>query len=163
MSIQIISGAAAINKAIDSISNRGKRLDHDIQVAGLSCLAHIEQHGDVTLFNRLFHALPKGARRNALAAWGCAFGKLQLNHDKATKGEKPFLFNRDANTDMAGAEEQQWYTFKPEKAPSEEFDFGSALALLCQKAARAQQSGKTIKGIELLEQLPESVRAVVAA
>ena len=147
---KLIVGTADLNKAIDSIKRRGEKLDADIQLTGLSILSHIDQHGDVTLLCRLFGAMPKGARRNALAEWAFAFGKVRPNLDSTSSKEVPFLFDKTASTSLEGAIAKPWYEFKPEKAIDEEFDFAGQLERLLAKATKAQASGKQVKGAEKL-------------
>lgn len=155
--LKLMQSATEINKAIDSVQRRGKKLDDDIQHTGLSCLNHIEQHGDVTLLCRLYNVMPKGARRNALAQWALAFGKVQVNADKDTKKDLPFTYNKAGGTDLAGASESPWYTFKPEKELSEEFDFATKLQALLTQARKAQQQGKRIKGDDVLARVQADI------
>lgn len=143
-------GAEQINRAIAAIEVRGKELDEAIQMTGLSILHHIETCGDYTIFKRLFDAMPKGARRNALVEWACMFGKVSVNTDKKSAKDMPFVFNRAGTTDLAGAAAQPWYTFKPEKAPVEEFNLYAALANLRKQIGQAQTKGLTMVGAELL-------------
>lgn len=145
--------AAAIEKAIASIHNRGKKLDQDIQDCGLSILSHIDKCGDVTVFWKLYEAMPRGSRRNALVDWACSFGKLAVNLDDATKKDKPFVYSKDKATNIEGAVEKPWFEFKPEKALDEEFDFASKLASLLRQAAEAEKRGTTIKGADVLAKL----------
>lgn len=147
----LIVGNDALTKAITSIQKAGKKLDGMIQVAGLSILSHIEAHGDITQFEALWLAMPQGARKNALAEWAFKFGKLSANTDEASKKAKPFLFDRAKKTDMFGAEDMPWFTFKPEKAVDEEFDFQKMLAMLMSKADKAEAAGIPIKGAEQLK------------
>lgn len=141
----LIVGTAEINKAIDSIVNRGKKLDDSIQLAGLSILAHTEQHGDITLMNRLLVAFPKGSRRNAFAEWALAHGKYQVNTG-ADKKEVPFLYCKEKVTKLEQAEAKAWTEFKPEQDLDQVFDFAKALAALLNKADKA----KNLEGAELL-------------
>jgi hypothetical protein len=143
------ANAAAIEKAIGSIHTRGKRLDDDIQTCGLSVLAHIEKCGDITLFVRLFEAMPKGSRRNALVEWATQCGKLSVNLDE-TKKDKPFLYAKDKTTDIVKAMEKPWFECKPEKAIEEEFDFASMLTSLILRAQKAEEAGKPVIGTEQL-------------
>lgn len=143
-------GAAQINRAIDAIEVRGKELDEAIQMTGLSILHHIETCGDYTIFKRLFDALPKGARKNALVEWACMFGKVQVNTDKKSAKDMPFVYNKFGTTDLEGAAAAPWYTFKPEKPPVEEFNLYAALAHLRKQVASAQTKGLPILGAELL-------------
>lgn len=143
-------GAAQINRAIDAIQVRGKELDEAIQMTGLSILHHIETCGDYTIFKRLFDAMPKGARKNALVEWACMFGKVQVNTDKKSAKDMPFVYNKFATTDLVAAAAQPWYTFKQEKPPVEEFNLYAALAHLRKQVGQAQTKGLTVVGAELL-------------
>ena len=127
---------AGIEATIKRITSTGKKLDADIQAAGVGCLAHIEQHGDVTLFNRLYLALPKGARKSALTAWGLAFGKLVANTGD-NKKEAPFLYDKAKTTDMAACMAQPWFDFSPDKAPDAVFDIAAAIASIIKRASKA--------------------------
>lgn len=117
---------ADIELAIKSIAGRGASLDKDIQLTGLSILAHIEQHKEVSLFQKLYAALPKGSRTNAMVAWALAFGAIEVNLDKATKKERPFLYVKGKATDLAGATEKPWFDFKKPAAPDVEFNVEAA-------------------------------------
>ena len=147
------TNSADIDKAIASIKSRGAKLDADIQACALSILAHIDKHGDITKFTALYDAMPKGSRRNALVAWACEFGKIAVNLEPETKKLKPFLFKRDAETDLAGAADKPWFKFKPEKPVSEEFDFAGSLQRLLQKAQKAKDAGQAVKGLDLFEKV----------
>lgn len=157
------TNSADIDKAIASIKSRGAKLDADIQTCALSILAHIDKHGDITKFTALFEAMPKGSRRNALVAWACEFGKLAVNLEPETKALKPFLFKRDAETNLASAAGKPWFDFKPEKPVDEEFDFASQLQRLLQKAQKAKDAGKPVKGLEMLEKVMDAAGAAAGA
>lgn len=122
--------------SIKSIESRGKKMDADIQRTAISILAHIEQHKEVSLFNKLYNALPKGARKSALTGWGLAFGKLEANAGDDKK-EAPFKYSRDKTTNLAQAAANPWYDFAPEKAPDEMFDVRKALTALLNRAGKA--------------------------
>src|SRR5574337_342395 len=74
--------AAGIEKAI---KGRGAKLDADIQTAGLSIINHVAEHGDTTLADRLFDAMPKGSRRVMLAEWFVAFGMIRTLDKKVAE------------------------------------------------------------------------------
>lgn len=124
-------------------------LDNDVQAALLGCIQHIEQHGDITLLNRLYLAVPQGTRKSAITAWVLAHGKVEANADAATKKAAPFKFSRDRTTNMVDGMAKPWYSFKPDNAPDEEFDVVKALAALLNKAGKA----KSVKGEDVLTQL----------
>lgn len=141
----LIIGTAELNKAIDSIIARGKKLDDSIQLTGLSLLQHIEDHGDVTLLNRLTIQFPKGSRRNAFAEWALAHGKVEINTGKDAKAV-PFLYSKVKVTALEQAASKMWTEFKPEQDLDQVFDFQKMLMALLAKAGKA----KNLEGQELL-------------
>lgn len=130
----IITDIAKLNKAIDSIASRGKKLDADIQVAGLSAIAHVEKTGDIGPVNRLYLALGKGARKSALVAWLLAYAKVNANAGEDKK-DKPFVYARDKVTQLEEADANPWFEFKPEPDPDEVFDLQAAVASLIKRAS----------------------------
>lgn len=130
-SVKLITDAAALNKAIDSIESRGKKLQDDSHVAALSCLQYAEQHGDVTMMQRLIVALPASTRKNALLAWACAFGKFSPSEDG-----KSVEYNKHGSTDLATAEAKPFWDFVPEQ-PFKPFDLAAELAKLVKRAEKA--------------------------
>lgn len=159
MAAKIIVGTAAIDKAIKSIAGRGAKLDGDIQLAGLSVLAHIEAHGDTTLADRLYAAMPKGARRLALAEWMLAFGKveaLQANnpeHKERIASGQVFGYAKLKKTDMQGAEDKKWFDMRKEAAPAEAFDVQAAVQSLLKRIQTAQAKGVKLEHAEKLDEL----------
>lgn len=155
-----------IVEAIRSIEGRGKKLDNDIQLTGLSVLAHIAKHGEVSLFIKLFNAMPQGSRRNALVAWAVDLGQVSVNMDKDTKKEFPFLFNKEGTTNLEGAEKYPWYSYKPEAAPSEAFNFDKWLAkaheLLNAKVKAGTINPASDRRLQILLSLSPEVSAPVA-
>lgn len=165
MSVKLIVGTAAIDKAIASIKNRGAKLDNDIQIAGLSVLAHTAEHGDTGVMDRLVNAMPKSARKLALVEWMLAYGcarKLDpKNKDEALaiKEGRVFKYEKERKLDLEGAQEKKWHEFKPEAAVSTAFDAQSAVASLLARMRAAQQKGLNI---EHREQALADARALVA-
>lgn len=122
-----VMDVAGINAAIKSIQGRGVKLDSDIQITGLAILGHIEKHREVSLFTKLFNAMPAGSRRNALVKWALSHGQVAVNKDKKSSKETPFLFNKEAKTDLAGAETHPWFNYKPEASPRDAFNLDVAI------------------------------------
>lgn len=149
--IELIKGAAGINKAIDSIKNRGAKLDSSIQLAGLSVLAHASEHGDTTCADRLVLAMPKGARKLALVEWMLAYGQMRKldpkTPDEATriKAGQTFAIDRSRTLDIAAAQGKAWHEFKPEAAIATAFDAQAAVASLIARLKKAQEGGLTIE------------------
>lgn len=129
---------ADINKAIDSITKSGAKLDALIQSTAVSVLEHFAEHKDTGLVNRLYLAMPKGSRSTALASWLLAYCAVTPNTDAATKKEQPFRFAKDKQTRPEAGAEDMWYTHKPEKAVDEVFDLQKAMRSLLSKASKAK-------------------------
>ena len=134
--IALITDIKLLDKAIVSIATRGKKLDADIQLAGLSCLDMLDKHGNIGPLERLLFALPKGARKNAFIEWAVTFGKATIN-EGPDKKDKPFLFNREAVTDLVKADEKKWYAFQLEKPLDLNFSIKAMAAMLVKKAEQA--------------------------
>lgn len=133
---------AGIVVAIKSIENRGAKLDGDIQLTGLSVLAHIDQHKECSLFTKLFNALPKGSRRNALVAWALAHGKIVVNMDKDTSKDVPFSYDGAKTTKLEEATKQPWFEFKKEATPREAFSLDATIKALHELLAKQVKAGK---------------------
>lgn len=136
--------SAQIDDAIENIASRGKKLDASIQSCGLSIILHIEQHGDITKANKLFNAMSKGSRRNALCEWFFSFSKLKLS-DKEDKRKNPFVFARNKETKLQEAMDKPWYECKPEKPVDLVFDVEAQLRTLLNRVKKAKDEGKEIK------------------
>lgn len=134
--VKLITDAAALNKAIDSIESRGKKLQQDIHVAALSCLQYAEQHGDVTLMQRLIVALPASTRKNALLAWASDFGKFAVSEDG-----KSVIYNKHGKTDLATAEATPFWEYVAEPA-FKPFDIAAELAKLVKRAEKAAKDAR---------------------
>lgn len=151
--IVLFESTADIKKAISSIELKGKRLDADIQKAGVSCLAHISKHGDTTLLDSLVHAMPKGSRKSALVEWAVAVGQVRTldkaNPDDMMAIESGRLFKLDRTKAFTVEEAMSklWYDFKPEKDLLTVFDVQAAVQTLIKRYSNATRDGAEIKGI----------------
>lgn len=126
----------ALNKEVAAIKVAGAKLDARIQEAGVATAIHFAQHCDTGLVNRLYLALPKGARKTAMASWLLAHFAVVPNEGK-NKLEMPFLFAKDKKTNPEAADADMWYDHKPEPTPDMVFDLQKALKQLIAKAAKA--------------------------
>lgn len=161
----LIVGAAAIQKAIASIANRGAKLDADVQHAGLSVLAHIAQHGDYTLAERLVTAMPKGARKLALVEWMLAYGAIRKLEKGATDNAAiaeghVFAYDKTRKTDMEGATATPWTEFKKEASILTAFDAQAAVHSVMKRLQTASKEGLTIE--HKAEALAEAKALVLA-
>ena len=151
MSVKLIVGTAAIDKAIAAIKNHGAKLDNAIQRAGLSVLAHTAEHGDTGVMDRLVNAMPKSARKLALVEWMLAYGRARKLNPKdkdeaqAIKEGRVFKFDKERKLDLEGAQEKKWHEFKPEAAVATAFDAQSAVAALLARMKAASAKGLTIE------------------
>lgn len=161
--VTLLVGDAAISKAIASIQKRGAALDASIQLAGVSILQHIDLHHNVTLLADLFHALPKGARKNAFAEWAMACGKVIVNEGQDRK-TKPFLYADSKLTKLDLAWEKPWFDYKPEADLVTAFDVQAAVAKILKQvtAARKANPDVVIKGAELLDGLTTMSKQAIA-
>src|SRR5574337_881226 len=155
--------AAGIEKAIKSIQGRGAKLDSDIQTAGLSIINHVAEHGDTTLADRLFDAMPKGGRRVMLAEWFVAFGMIRTLDKKVAEDKaaldagRHFKIDRTRSTNLDGAVAKPWFEMKPEQAAAEAFDVQKAVKAILAKLGK---DGLTI--VHKAEALAEA-KALLAA
>ena len=126
---KLLSGSAAINAAIESIKRRGDRLRSDIHKAAVSCLAHVEEHGDVTVMTSLANALPQGANVKRLRMWAEAHGKVYWDDES-----KAFAYRKNATTNLDGAMEVHPFDFQKAETEKAAFDFAEAVAKLVKRA-----------------------------
>lgn len=149
--MKLITVQSELVKFIESIATRGKKLDSDIQLAGLSCLQHLKDHGDIGQVNRLYAALGKGARKSALTSWLLSYGQIVPNMDKATIKDAPFKFDKGSEkaTNVEGAQADPWYDHKPDQEPDEVFDLMKAVEQIIKKAAGKQLvNGEMLTGLQ---------------
>ena len=142
-----------IDWATGKVKDMGDAWQAAVQEVQLCVLNHIDQHGDISLFVNLFNALPKGARRNALAEHASKYGKVDINlhEDPKVRKAKPFLYNRDKVTNLRGANDEPWFEMSPEKPVDQAFDFKAQLLALLKKADKAANDPlKNFQGKELL-------------
>lgn len=158
----LLVGTDAIGKAIAGITKRGAKLDADIQHCALSILAHVDQHGNITLVNQLYLGMPKGSRKAALTEWLLKFGKVQANtgDDKKTV---PFLFDKTRTTNLDGAIESPWYDFKPDPVPDVSFDYYAMLMAVMAKGEKAASKGVEVKGLEFAQRIKAQLEEEMAA
>lgn len=137
-----------LDALIKSIATRGAKLDADIQAAGVSAIAHHAQHGDVVFINRLYNAMPRGARKSAMTSWMLTHAGVAANTD-ANKKELPFVHTKDKTSNPEAASKDNWSEHKPDADPDKVFDLQVALKMVLDKAKKA----KTLEHGELVGQL----------
>lgn len=162
--MKLIQGAAAINKAIASIQNRGAKLDGDIHLCGVSALAHASEHGDPSLCDKLVQAMPKGSRKLALVEWMLAYGQIvvldKLDDAAAIKAGRVFALDRTKKLDLEAAMAKSWTGFRKDPAPATAFDAQKAVQSVLTRLNAASKAGVTVE--HKAEALAQA-RALVAA
>lgn len=128
---------AELNKTIASIKLAGAKLDGMIQECGVNVIEHFAEHKDNGVLNRLFFALPKGARATAFTSWVLTHCAVVANKDAKTKADQPFVYAKDKVSDPLAAAQDMWFNHKPEKAPDQVFDLQVAVRQLLAKAGKA--------------------------
>jgi hypothetical protein len=114
MSVKIITDSKTLSATITKIATAGRKLDTAIHQAAVSCLWHAREHGDVTLYNRLTDAMPKGSRVKALHVWAAAFAPISVGQKGAAlaKGWQADQFKLDE------AEATPFWEYTTEKNPA---------------------------------------------
>jgi hypothetical protein len=149
--MKLILEAKAIDIAIKSIQSRGSKLQKDIHICAVSCLAHIDKHGDITLLNRLIQALPSGWRSNAVKAWAEDFGKVNWDNT-----QKAFVFDKAKKSNIDGAIATSPEEYKPEQE-YKPMDLAEAIKAIVKKAKDRVNSENDNVPEELFNQLNKLV------
>ncbi|WWO60223.1 hypothetical protein [Xanthomonas phage SB3] len=138
---------AQIERNIAFIAKAGVKLDKLIQTTAEAVLLHSHQHREVSLVNKLYNALSKGARHAAMTEWLISFCPVVANTDDSTKKERPFVFNEEkckAGEELVAlagqASGMPWYEMKKSPAPDDVFDVKAAILALIRKAGKAGEN-----------------------
>lgn len=147
----------AIRADIDTIKTNGAVLDDLIHETAVSCLAHAEAHGDVTLCSRLVQAMPRSSRSKALVHWFTQFGPLHFS-----KKEQGFVLAKGKNVkkyDVAGAMETPFYDFTSEREPLP-FSIKRLIAMIERKIEKGKEKGEvTQQDVEMLQKAVATLHA----
>lgn len=157
---KLFTGTAVITKELGLIKAASAKLDQRIQVAGMSVLAHVAEHHNITLFTTLLDSMGKGHRKTAMVEWALANGTISENKvDGKLVKEQPYKWDASKTLNLVTAEEKAWFEFKPENL-DECFDFQKMLMSLLTKASKKQATDPTkLTGADLLVK----VQALLAA
>lgn len=165
--MKISTDRTIISRSIASIRRRGANLDKDIWTCAVSCVAHAQEHGDLSLFADLCSAMPKGSRVATLKAWAATFAPIAFAGEKA-KIDKTRVrdgeFQSDrSDWDIDGMMGSPWYEYKKGTEMSE---FGlDQLRTYLEKVAEGKEtktrtysdsaSGAASLMLQLLDKLSE--------
>lgn len=172
MNIAIIDGKV-VAQAISRLAKRWTGIDTDTQAVAMDVLLHAHQNAEVSLVNKLYLMLGKGARHEAMTNWITLYCPVSVNTAAATKEARPFLLDKSkvmadaALLDVAGqASRNPWYTKAPSKAPDEVFDLARAVKALIAKADKQVKEGRSVSDSDALGKLRElhsTIKPVVKA
>lgn len=127
-----------INAAIATIKRTGDKFDKLVQETAVSVAEHFAEHKDTGLVNRLFMAMPRGARSAALASWLLKYVAVLPSTDAKTKKDNPFVSAKvdgkwTKTTDALAGAQDPWYSHKPEKPVDIEFDMLTMVKAMLRK------------------------------
>lgn len=145
--------ASKIASAIKANTAAHAKVDNEWHAIGMSVMAHMAEHRDVSVVNNLvipmYQGLGKGARHVAMTEWILKYLPVVANTDQATKGTHPFKFSKEKaklQMDFDDANANPWYTMKPSPAPDQVLDFRALMVAAIKKANAAADKGLPIMG-----------------
>lgn len=157
----LFTSAADISVGIKSMITRGKNYEKIVHKVLVSCLAHADKHGDITLANKAIEGLSAGMRTNAARDWFVAHGKFAYNEET-----KQLDFAKGKTTKLQEAIDTPFWKFKPE-APYKPLNLLEEIQKLLKKAnARLEDTDnaeKNVIDLELVKALESLIPASKAA
>lgn len=136
----VLMDGKALAQRIDTVHAGAKMVMLEYQACGLAVIRHLMEHGDVSLVNRLYKGMPKGAKSAAMGKWLLLHAAVMPNTDKGTKEAMPLKYCRDKVCNLEAAMQVNWYDLMPEPKVDEIFDLSKVIAMALKKA-----QGKDIK------------------
>lgn len=145
---EFILGTAELNRACETIQEKGQKLDDFIQYTALSVLNHVMLHGDVTVVNKLYASMPKGSRKSALVEFLLQHGKLVAETDRMKSKTAPFLFakGKEVDPELVAAKAKPWYDHKKDPVVADMLDIQAMIKQLVGRIEREEQKGSKIEG-----------------
>ena len=128
----------ALEKRIDALAKKASALMSETHCLAVEVLNHAAQHGDVTLIERLFKALPKGFDRSAFLTWLYAYSPVRTSGDQSKwgllkEGAKGFVA---FNIEGADATPFWGYAKKPE---AQQMDYAKILQMVVRLEKRLEK------------------------
>lgn len=102
-----------VSKMIASIAKRAAKLDVDIHIAAIQCMLHAQEHGDVTLIDRLVNSLGKSHRKLGLMIWVTGFSPIAWNGDGKVGLLKEGVNKTFVPFNIEGADETPFWAYEP--------------------------------------------------
>lgn len=154
---------ASENAMLDLISKvrlNGKEQDRNIQRAAVHAIGHAMQHrGAVVFANRLYNALPKGAKLGALVKYFEKHGPFVFS-----KASESFKYFRSEDLEFDGAQlmTTPWYDI-PKVAPTvATLDVQKQVDALIERIENALDKGRPVMHSSLLDDIKEAAMKYAA-
>lgn len=146
-----------VENKIKTVATKGASFDALVQEVALAVIFHVNDKREASLANKLYAALPKGTRRNALVKWFMTFGEIKLNQG-ADRKDIPLLFKKKGEYKPEEATETMWNDMTVEKSPAEEFNPAKLATQLLNKLNKAVQEGKVAANDEATTAITKALR-----
>lgn len=150
--MDLILDSTKLNAAITLIARASSKLDTQIHVVAVSCLAHIRDHGNTTPLTSLFAALPKGTRLKSVFVWCEKFAPISVSMKKETYGQVKLHKDRTPEQfDVLNAMAFAPWDLAGHKEEAPALDFVGLLKLVTRHAKKSLASGRiTIQEVKAL-------------
>lgn len=135
---------------IGAIARNGVQLDRMIQIAAVHAIGHAIQFGDIVYANRLYGAMPKGGRLQAMVKYFEKYGPFVY-----VASAKQFAhYKRDSlKFDGAALMKAPWYEIETEKVVST-LDVQKMVDSLIKRLETAiEKDGRTVQNAAMLDDI----------
>lgn len=139
---KLITEGKDLNTLIKSIGNRGKLLDRDLHVAGVSALYHAYTHGSTAFAQQLVEAIGSSGRKGALKKWLFHFGCFIFKEDNKTFGIDKDLKVKGFDAISKDAIATPFWELTTDKDDVEFVDAMQQVRSLIKRLTTAKQNGK---------------------
>lgn len=136
---------------IRSVSTRSAKLRTDIQIILVNIAGHAYEHGDVTMYDKLF-AATSGVNRKKIAEWIRDYGFARLDGktgafklNKKARSEVDFDTGEDVVVYLALEAANWWEGEADAKTIAKELDIAKRIESLAAALDMAIQDGKVVK------------------
>lgn len=139
---KLLTEGKDLNSLIKSIGNRGKLLDRDLHVAGVSALFHAYTHGSTAFAQQLIEAIGNSGRKGALKKWLFHFGCFMVKEDNKTFGIDKELKAKGFDAVKTDAIATPFWELTPDKDEAEFVDAMAKVQALIKSLTNAKANGK---------------------
>lgn len=137
---KLLESQKEIMAGVRSIKTRGASLDLRIWQVAASAVLHSVKHNECSTLDRLYNSMPKGARRERLAAWVVDNSGITLYKGK-TEG-RVFSVRADSHADAEALLSSPWYDHARDiDTEPKQWDFNAALQRVLKRAMKEAESG----------------------